>query len=141
MATNRKKMIEVSGGTLVLAPLPLKLLQEYEADIVLITSRDSRNGFLSKEKIDAFVRVITASARLVDPDVTEEKVSMMIDTSDLPEVIPVLFNSTGLRQRATVTSLPNGKVGEAVPTSPQTGGDSTDESLQPPAGPSGRSMN
>lgn len=140
MATNRKKMVDVSGGTLVLAPLPLKLLQEYEQDIILITSRDSQHGWLSKEKIDAFVRVITASAKLVDPEVTEEKVSMMVDTSDLPELIPVLFNAAGLRQRATAVAA-NGKAGEPVPTSPRTGGESTDASLQPLGGPSGKSMN
>jgi len=133
-------MIDVSGGTLVLAPLPLKLLQDYEQEIILITSRDAQHGWLSKEKIDAFVRVITASAKLVDPDMTEEKVAMMVDTSDLPDLIPVLFNAAGLRQRVPTISA-NGKAGEPVPTSPQTGGASTDASLLPPDGPSGKSMN
>lgn len=135
----RKHTVEVSGGTLVLAPLPLKLLQEYEADIILITSRDAQHGWLSKEKINAFLRVITASAKLANESITEEQIAMMIDTSDLPEVIPVLFNSTGLRQRGVAPgTLANGKAGEPVPTSPRTGGDSTGASSQPPDGPLGK---
>lgn len=121
---------EVKSGTrtVVFLPLNLKALRTLAPEIEAMREIKSEDVF-APSSFDRMLKIFLASAKRANPDVTQEDIEEVIDTSNMLDVVYAIMNATGLKQAPAGGPTP-------APTSPRIGGESMRASLAAQDGPS-----
>lgn len=117
--------IEFGSRRVTFYPLNLKAIRELEPELRKLAGVGRSAALAGGESLATAIKVLTASAQRGNAAITSQDVEEVIDLGNISEVMEALMGNSGLRRADGASN---------DPTSPRTGGESTQASSPAPAG-------